>query len=55
VLPHSLAVSGFLSVLVAGLFSIGVYPGPLFKIADNVTRLLFAYRLVPRATSSSRK
>jgi hypothetical protein len=26
----------------AGVFFIGVYPGPLFKIVDNVTRLLFA-------------
>jgi NADH-quinone oxidoreductase subunit N len=37
-----LTVNGSLAVLVAGVFFIGVYPGPLFKIADNVTRLLFS-------------
>jgi NADH-quinone oxidoreductase subunit N len=37
-----LTVNGSLAVLVAGVLFIGVYPGPLFKIADNVTRLLFA-------------
>jgi NADH:ubiquinone oxidoreductase subunit 4 (subunit M) len=33
--------NGSLAVLVAGVFFIGVYPGPLFEIADNVTRFLF--------------
>jgi NADH-quinone oxidoreductase subunit N len=37
-----LTVNGSLAVLVAGVFFIGVYPGPLSKIADNVTRLLLA-------------
>jgi NADH:ubiquinone oxidoreductase subunit 4 (subunit M) len=37
-----LTVTGSLAVLVAGVFLIGVYPRPLFEIADNVTRFLFA-------------
>lgn len=36
-----LTVSGTLAVLVAGVFFIGVYPGPLFEIVDNATRFLF--------------
>jgi NADH-quinone oxidoreductase subunit N len=37
-----LTVNGSLAVLVAGVLFIGVYPGPLFEIVDNVTAFLFA-------------
>ena len=36
-----LTVNATLAVLVAGVFFIGVYPGPLFKIADNAAQFLF--------------
>jgi NADH-quinone oxidoreductase subunit N len=36
-----LTVNGTLAVLVAGVFFIGVYPGPLFKIVDNAASFLF--------------
>ena len=35
-------INGMLAVLVAGVIFVGVFPQPLFEVADNVTALLFA-------------